>query len=418
MQAALFAEAITQVAAIYGRPVETIWRADLVLIAIAVFLSPMNYFRASFVYVTLGDVFSILALFTLLFGRGVPIRPFGAVTWAWYGCLLLLTAGLVIGSAMNGDLLAGMVVAAQYMFSLIVVPMLLLQRSRAEAILLIKVFVAGMVFVMLHGAWVMEVDPEDFRFITPSGRLASLVERENAAAALTALAITFSLWLYFTREIELVLLLLVLAPLCYGLLLTGSNTGFFLTGIGVIALVTFSGSARIILGTLVFLAGLIFVVLTWGELFLPDIFLKRVFGALSSGDMDAAGTFSDRMFLIREAYDLTRRTIFVGMGADQYRTISAHEVPVHNTYLLLLAEGGLMSLIGHVGLIITGIVIGWPNFVSRSNRWLGVLTITIVVMLALVQNGLAHFYARFWAVPWCLALAVSLYTEPDNTEDS
>ena len=85
-----------------------------------------------------------------------------------------------------------------------------------------------------------------------------------------------------------------------------------------------------------------------------------------------------------EAYDLTRRTIFVGLGADQYRTISAHDTPVHNTYLLLLAEGVLMSLIGHVGLIITGIVIGWPNFVSRSNRWYGVLTITIEGELGLL----------------------------------
>lgn len=409
---------MTQVTVTYSRPAVTVWRTDLVLISIAVFLSPMNYFRASFVYLTLGDVFSILALFTLLFGKGVPVRPFGAATWAWYSCLLLLTAGLVVGSAMNGDLLAGMVVAAQYMFSLIVVPMLLLQRTRAETILLIKVFVAGMVFVMLHGAWMIEFHPKDFRFITPSGRLASLVERENAAAALTALAITFSLWLYFTREVGRILLLLLLAPLGYGLLLTGSNTGFFLTGIGVMALVTFSGSVRIMLGMLSVLAGMIFVIMTWGELFLPDIFVKRVFGALSSGELDEAGTFSDRMFLIREAYDLTRHTIFVGLGADQYRTISAHDVPVHNTYLLLLAEGGLISLIGHVGLIITGILIGWPNFVSRSDRWCGVLTITIVLMIALVQNGLAHFYARFWAVPWCLALAASLYTKPGDTEVS
>lgn len=394
-------------------PAEAFWRADLVLIAIAVFLSPMNYLRASFAYVTLGDAFSVLALLAMLLGGRLPLRPFGAATRAWYACLLLLTGGLVIGSAMNGNLLNGMVVSAQYLFSLILVPMLLLQRSRAETLLLIKVFIAGMVFVMAHGAWVMEFDPKDFRFITRSGRLASLVERENAAAALAALAITFSLWLYFVREIGAVLLLAVLAPLGYGLLLTGSNTGFFLTGIGVVGLVALSGSMRIMVGTLAVMAGMIFVILTWGELFLPDIFIKRVFGALSSGDMDEAGTFSDRMFLIREAYDLTRRTIFVGLGADQYRTISAHGAPVHNTYLLLLAEGGLMSLLGHVGLIITGIVIGWPNLVSRSNRWFGVLTITIVVMLALVQNGLAHFYARFWAVPWCLALAASLHLEPE-----
>lgn len=389
---------------------EPFWRADLVLIAIAVFLSPINYLRLSFVYVTLGDVFAILALMTMLVGNRLPIRPFGEATNIWYGCLLLLVGGLVIGSALNGDLADGMVVAAQYLFSLIVVPMLLLQRPRDEVILLIKVFVAGMVFIMLHGAWVMEVNPDDVRFITRSGRLASLVERENAAGALAAMAITFTLWLYFTREMGLVLLLALLAPLSYGLLLTGSNTGFFLSAIGVTALVSLSGSMRIMLTTLAIMAALAFVILTWGEMFLPDIFLKRVFGALSSGDMDEAGTFSDRMFLIREAYDLTRHTLIVGMGADQYRLISEHGAPVHNTYLLLLAEGGLISLVGHVGLLITGIIIGWPNLVSRSCRWYGVLTITVVVMVALVQNGLAHFYARFWAMPWFLAIAASLHS--------
>lgn len=398
-----------------GEATQTFWRADLMLIAIAVFLSPMNYFRASFVYITLSDVFSMLALLTMLLGNGIPMRPFGAATRAWYGCVLLLTGGLVIGSAMNGSLVAGMTVSAQYLFSLIVIPMVILQRSRAEVILLTKLFVAGMVVVMLHGAWVDNFQPDDFRFMTRNGRLATLVERGNEAAGLTAVAITISVWLYFMREIGLLLLLIVLAPLCYGLLLTASNTGFFLTTIGVAAMVTLSGSTRILLGTLGVMAAMGFVILTWGELFLPEIFLKRVFGALSSGDMDQAGTFSDRMFLIREAYGITRDTILVGMGADQYRTVSAHHAPVHNTYLLVLAEGGLMSLLGHVGLIIIGIVIGWGNLVSRSNRWLGVLTITIVIMVALVQNGLAHFYARFWAVPWCLALAASLHVSTAET---
>ncbi|KGJ09523.1 O-antigen ligase family protein [Paracoccus sphaerophysae] len=388
-------------------------RAELMLVAAAVFVSPMNYLRASFAYVTLGDLFTVLALGAMMLGHGLPLRPFGALTRAWYGCVLMLTGGLVLGSALRGDLVSGLIVASQYLFSLLVLPMVLMQRPRAEVLLLIKVFVLGMVFVMAHGIWVIEFDPGDARFVTPSGRLATLVERENAAASLAALAITFALWLYFIRELGIVLLLCLLAPLGYGLLLTGSNTGFFLTAIGVVALVALSGSGRIMLGMLAMLAGLAFVILGWGELFLPDIFLKRVFGALSTGNMDEAGTFSDRMFLIREAYDLTRHTIIVGLGADQYRLISAHGAPVHNTYLLLLAEGGLLSLTGHVGLIILGLMMGWAAMVSRRGRWFGVLTVTIVVLLALVQNGLAHFYARFWAVPWCLALAASLQADAD-----
>ncbi|NHF73100.1 O-antigen ligase family protein [Paracoccus xiamenensis] len=397
-------------------PRQSFWRADVVLMAAAVFLSPINYLRADFAYITLSDVFLMMSLVVMYAQGRVPLAPFGQVSMAWYCSVFLLAFGLLVSSAIRGDLVAGLTVVGQYCFSLLVVPLLLLQRSRAEVLFLIKVFVAAMVFVMLHGSWYMEFAPKDFRFVTPSGRMSTLVERENAAAALAAIAITFSLWLYFTREIRLLMLVVLTVPLAYGLLQTGSNTGFFLTVIGAVCLALFSGALRLLLGMAMTAGLLVFVTILWGEYFLPDIFVERVMGALETGNMDEAGTFSDRMYLIHEAYGVTRRTIWIGLGADQYRTISAHGAPVHNTYLLLLAEGGIVSLLGHFGLMATGLMIGLPMMLARQTRWYGVLTITIIIMLALVQNGLAHFYARFWAVPWFLALAISL-APADDTED-
>lgn len=388
------------------------WRPDMILVVLAVLFAPVNYLRVDVAYFTLSDAFSAMALICMFLGNRLPLRPFGQATQVWYGCLLMMIGGLLLGSAMNGSLVSGIVVSGQYLFSLMIVPMLILQRSRSETVLLIRVFVLGMVAVMVHGAWMVQFYPDDVRFVTRSGRLASLVERENAAAALAALAITFSLWLFLTRRMGALMLAATLAVLGYGLLLTGSNTGFLLTAIGVVALVLLSGSGRIIVTALVVFAALIAVLLTWGEAFLPDIFLKRVFGAWTSGDIGQAGTFSDRMFLIREAFDLSRNTILVGLGADQYRIVSTEGVPVHNTYLLLLVEGGLISLLGHIGLFITSLVIGWTRLMHRTDRWSGVLTLTVVVMLALVLTGLAHFYGRFWAMPWFLALAVSLYPVP------
>lgn len=396
-------------------PRQSFWRADLVLMTVAVFLSPMNYLRADFAYVTLSDLFLLLALVVMYAQGRVPLMPFGRASVAWYFSVFLLAFGLLAGSAVHGDMVSGLTVVAQYCFSLLVVPMLLLQRPRAEVLFLIKVFIAAMVFVMLHGAWYMEFAPKDFRFITRSGRLATLVERENAAAALGAIAITFSLWLYFIREIRLPLLVLLLVPLAHGVLQTGSNTGFFLTVIGAVSLALFSGALRLLLGMAAAGLALVLVTALWGQYFLPDIFVERVMGALETGNMDQAGTFSDRMYLIHEAFRLTRHTIWIGLGADQYRTISAFGAPVHNTYLLLLAEGGIVSLLGHFGLIATGVMIGLPLLMTKRARWYGVLTITTVIMLALVQNGLAHFYARFWAVPWFLALAISL--APDDLGD-
>lgn len=387
---------------------ESLWRVEMVLIVLTVFLSPINYLRAGFAYITLSDVFAMLTLAVMYMQGRLPMHPFGRVSTLWYCGVFMLIFGLLFGSAINGNMTNGLTVAVQYFFSLLIMPMLLLQRPRAEVLLLVKVFVLAMVFVMLHGAWYVEFAPKDFRFVTRSGRLSSLVERENAAGALVAMAITFSLWLWFIREIRAALLVILLLPLVYGLLLTGSNTGFFLTALGAFFLVLASGRLKLMVGLAVTGAIFAFVIVTWGEYFLPEIFIKRVLGALETGDMNEAGTFSDRMYLIHEAYGISRDTILIGLGADQFRTISIFNAPVHNTYLLLLAEGGLVSLLGLFVLLITGLLIGLPVLFSPRTRWYGAMTVTVVVMLALVQNGIAHFYARFWAVPLFLAFSVSL----------
>ncbi|WBU63453.1 O-antigen ligase family protein [Paracoccus aerodenitrificans] len=396
---------------------ENFWHFDLFLAAITVFVAPMQYFRVSFAYITLADVFALLTVLTMMASGRLPLHPFGRGAIIWYSSVFMLAFGLLFSSVVNGELLDGALVSGQYCFSLLIMPLVILQRPRDEAVLLIKVFVASMVVIMLHGAWYMEYAPDDLRFVTRNGRLASLIERENDAGALAAMSIVFTLWLLFIREIRLWIAVPVLIPLGYGLLLTGSNTGFFLTLIGATALVVLSFRVRLILGLLVVGLVGVFVLYSWGHLFLPEIFLRRVFGALETGDVGRAGTFSDRMFLIHEALRLTRDTIFVGMGADQYRMVSAHGAPVHNTYLLLLAEGGLISLLGYFGLFVTVLFLCWPVMMNHQTRWYAVLTITITVMLALVQNGLAHLYARFWLVPWFLVIGVCISVAPDNPEN-
>lgn len=389
-------------------PRETFFRADMILATIAVFLSPINFLRADFAYVTLGDLFA-LATISVMFAQGrLPLYPFGKATAGWLISVLMLAFGLIIGSAMNGDLLNGLVVVGQYCFSLILLPLLFMQRDRRELVFLVKVFVASMVMVLIHGAWAVVYTPEDLRFVSRNGRLAGLVERENATAALAAIAITFTLWLFFIKELKPWLLPVVLAPLIWGLLLTGSNSGFLLTAIGASCLALFSGALRVLIGMALGAGAFIYVLLTWGDLFLPEVFMERVFGALESGDVSEAGTFEDRLALMREAFAISRDTIFLGLGADQYRVVSTYQAPVHNVYLLLLAEGGLISLMGHFGLQVTGLYIAWPVWASKATRWFGALTIVTVFLLAFAQMGITHYYARFWVVPWLLAIAVSV----------
>src|SRR3546814_3333097 len=62
-------------------------------------------------------------------------------------------------------------------------------------------------------------------------------------------------------------------------------------------------------------------------------------------------------------------TMFVGIGVDQYRVVSPTQVPVHNMYLLLWAEGGLLALLGWMLLLtIAGVSVVRVSWVDRDRK--------------------------------------------------
>jgi len=384
-------------------------RLELALAIVFVALAPVNYLRLDALYFTASDFFGVATLILMLVNRRVPLAFFGPATSLWLISFLLFLGGLMLGSLLQGDPLAGLVVFVQYSYSLIIIPMVISARRLDETLLLLRVFVISIAAIMLHGAYLVYfVSDPDPGLVSPSGRLRSLIGRENAAAAMAAVAIVFNVYLRLVGAIRVVHFVPSLAILIYGLLLTGSNTGFGGAVVGVAFVLLFMGQVRAILASLAISGLAAFIIVQFGETVLPEIFQERVFGALASGDLYQAGTFADRFELIREAIGVADATIFLGLGADQYRVISAHDAPVHNTYLLILAEGGLISFLGLCGLFLTGTALGVGALTNPDSRARGALTLAIVVFFAVLLNAFAHFYARFWHVPLALAMSLSL----------
>jgi hypothetical protein len=390
------------------RTIDALRSLDAKLAALAVFLSPMNYFRLDQVYLTLADLAACATLFAMLLHGHLPRAPFGIVTPLWLAGILALVAGLTVGSLFNGDMLSLILILSQYVFTLVVLVFILAGRRYSETVALMKVLVLSITVIMVFGAYVVHFVPNpDPRFVSGTGRMRSLVERENAAAALGAIGIVLVLNLVLLREIRRSIATLCLPILLYGIMLTGSNTGLILTTFGILVTIAFSGSAKFFFGSAATVAALVVAVIFAGDTILPDIFRERVLNALTSGDVNQAGTFADRSYLIREALHVARDTLVVGLGADQYRTISAHSAPVHNSYLLLLTEGGLLSLIGLVLLLLTGVSIAWLAIFFAKARTEGMIALIITLIYAFSLNTMTHFYARFWAIPLILALALA-----------
>lgn len=384
-------------------------RLELYLAVVTVALSPMNYLRLDVAYFTASDFFGFLTLLVMLLNRSVPLRFYGPVTSIWLFSLMLFLGGLLLGSIVQGDPVDGLIACIQYSYSLIIIPVIIAYRRLDETFLLMRVLILSIAAIMLLGAYLVEFMPDaNPRLVSGSGRLRSLLERENAAGAMAAVAITFSVYLKMVGMFRLVYFMPIMAVLLYGLMLTGSNTGFGATVLGVGTVLLLVGKVGTILVTLFFVIVCSAIAMQFGDLFLPEVFQRRVFGALSSADIEQAGTFADRFELMREAIRFSNDTVWLGLGADQYRESSAHDAPVHNAYLLLLSEGGILSLIGLCGFFISGFALGLRAYKPRQGLMLGALTIAIFILFALMLNAFAHFYARFWHIPLALAMSISL----------
>jgi O-antigen ligase len=124
-----------------------------------------------------------------------------------------------------------------------------------------------------------------------------------------------------------------------------------------------------------------------------------------SGSLDAAGTFEDRVELMREAVELLDDTMLVGLGADQYRVLSRFGLPVHNTFLLIWTEGGLPALIGWLSLLLM-VIVGAVLLAER--RLDAAVGCAVGLVFACIGFTTSHTYGRHLVVPVHLGLALVL----------
>lgn len=383
-------------------------RFTFLLAAVAVFLSPYNVLRHPSIYFTAADAVTLLTFLILMVGRRLPLAPFGRLTPLWYAGFLAIAVGMVIGGIVNQRLLDGADVIAQYAFAMIILPWVLSGRDFAQTQRLLLVWTVSMVIVLLHGIYLMELASDPPRnMVSGSGRLAGLVERENALAALAALAIVATMYLSAERVLSGIMTLLFLAILLFGIVLTASNTGLLALASGGMAFTVLQRSTRhfVIVAVLCVLA--VVALHVGGDDILPASFMKRVAGALSSGDLAQAGTFDDRMELAREGWQVSEDHVLIGLGANGFRLTSVLGAPVHNTYILLLVEGGVLSLSGLCVIIGMILLQGAALLLSTRTRNLGAMVVAVAVLFAVVLNAFAHIYGRFWIVPLVLVMALA-----------
>lgn len=389
---------------------------ERLLIAMMVFFLPMNFLRHPSIYLTLADLLAVASLLAIVVNNSLRLRPIGGASSLLFGGSMLLVTGMMLGSLVNGAPIVGLIVMAQYTLTFLILPMIIFSRSASDMPFFIKVFVLSILVMCLHGIFTIHFITEPSRtFVSDSGRLRGFVERENEVACLIAMAAPLLMWCGATRQINRLLVAIALVVFAYAIVLTGSNSGLitFLFSIGIFTVLTAKRLQLILV-----IAGVwsIFsILLVAGRDYLPEVFTKRVLGALESGSLSEAGTFSHRMDLIYEALSMIDKWTLIGAGADQHRIISQYGHPVHNAYLLIWVEGGFLALMGFL-MILAAIAVPIVLAARAPKGWTSAAcAIAVLATFMLSINAFAHVYGRFWIAPLVLAAGMCVAIARQNS---
>lgn len=374
-------------------------------------LSTFLSFRAPGISFTISDFFLTLAILLRCI-RTIPQSPIQSGTSLWMIGISMIIGGLLVGSIAHGNTQEGFVVVAQYFFSLVLLPLVILGRPHEEAVLLAKIGIYSIALNCLIGLIAYTVgysgqDDRQFVLVSGSGRITGLVDNPNSLAGLIVLWFPVLWYLGLTREFRPVVFVSLFTLTFVALIFTSSNSSLAGAIICAVIFLLLLGKLRFILIWSVMAAFVIAIILRWGETILPATFVRRVLSPILEGDLENAGTFEDRAGLMIEAWRFLPDYMLIGMGGGQYREISPHNISVHNLYLLLANEGGLVALMGLFLVFFAAFfaaVVAKPETPHRRLARATVITITLT-FAALAMNY-THVYQRAILLPWIVSIGL------------
>ncbi|KQX27809.1 lipid A core--O-antigen ligase [Ensifer sp. Root423] len=385
------------------------------VVYLAVFLAPYATLRISDLFFTVSDLLFCVSLFLLIILRKISKRPLDNLTGPWIFAFMLLLIGMMVGSLVHGRPDRGIVVMAQYFFAYLILMLVLIRSDTRETYRLAAIFLFSVLLIDLHGIitfYTVGYVPSDGKGVVTGGkRLATMLRNPNLAAAINALTLPILLYFWSSGRLRYWIAVPAVVLVVGTVVLTSSNSGLFVTAISLIVFVALISTRRLVMRLSLTTVLVVAALAIFGSKdMLPQTFQKRVLGALSSGDIAEAGTFASRAELMQEALQIVSddKIWLVGIGADQFRERSVQDAPVHNLYLLLWAEGGLVALFGWLMFAAVGFLLWLAVKRGGGDKYAAAAVLTTIAALLTIALSNPHMYARYWTIPVFLTFGLAL----------
>jgi len=374
-------------------------------VAAGCFFAAFSELHLPNVFVTLSDLLFIAAGIAAIAGNyGVGITSSGFALKVWIIAVISLCLSITLFTLLNSEASGarGVIVSAQYLFAFLYIPLLLLISSYSEVKLYTLSFVAGVTVLVGLGIFQATFDISFFgEKVVETGwdRLSALGPNPNQLGKIIVISLPLLFLNHFYRHISLQNTLLMVGVLLYGLMYTASISSLVvLLSVGALLFINPNLKVALVLMLLIGLGGMLMSEYTR---YMPNAFRQRVILKMDDSIRDI-GTGSERLNLYKESLGLIAKQPLFGHGANTYKSYSPIGKQVHNSYLLIWFEAGLIGLISFMAIILAGFYAVPVTHVSVDYEvYIAVLSIFLFALLCLFET---HVYARTRPLPFIMTV--------------
>ena len=411
-------------------------RVQIYTLYTVMFLIAFPSLRVGNTPISIADVLLILLFMSLLLeafsGKKVGIAAHSIViVWLISGCLIV--AGLLVSNVLHSvGNLSSFSRIAQYAFSYLLIPItlaVLFQRTPAEQALLWCVwgFFASTAIAVATAV----LSPNLYQNLVEMGffpvedRVGGFVG-PNGLAKTIALLAPYLLQKISTERSYPIKYIVVFLVFALGVIGAASVAGVGAFSIAVV--LTLLAFPRAILRLIVPVAivAVVFVAVSLSASTNEKVAasLERLSKAWEMGGVVGSPSYGIRTWLVEEAKDFIQESPLIGIGAGRYEHLSLFGIQVHNTYLLLWCEGGIVALLGFLTFVtlpaahaifrrVSCILLGRKVLSAVPHAHL-LLIVSVIFCTNVFTN--TNSFSRFTVVPFLLMVFYYIEKERERSE--
>ena len=359
------------------------------------FLVSFPSIRLQNLYFTISDFFLIASIILLVLKSRFGIRK---LTSVYHKDLVLgfylIFIGFTVSSISASYYEKYLVILLQYMFVIIVLPTAINNSSRNNYY--IYSYILGLLVSVAIGLLDFNNIISVEGFISNKRRLESFFENPNAMAKIIALSLPIFIYLFSSNNKYKYksFIIISMVIMVWGLISTASYGGIISCLLGVLIYGILSDNKLKTILVYMFITTIFLSTALYFKY--PDTFIDRVVNNIlyKSGEY---GSMNYKIELFRIAIDWVLANPLVGIGPGGFSVNAGLSTTIHNSYLLLWVEGGILAIVGLVYIFYKLIktILNQQNITQNELA----LAITVIIIFMINAGTNTHLYQRYLYIP-------------------